>query len=544
MTESPKGHFVYDLGQNMVGSVCLCLKGERGQSFRIRYGEMCYGSGQVYVENLRTAASTDIYVCKGTGEETFIPEFTFHGFRYVEVSGNGYELENADGILRVEGLVLSNVEGLVGDFECSSPLLNRLQKNIQWGQRGNFLLVPTDCPQRNERMGWTGDIQVFAPTAGFNMDVQAFLRKWLLDLREAQLLYNRNGAAPDTAPLGGDNRTDGCGGWGDAAVIVPWELYQEYNDVTILSESYDLMRDWVEYQSRPERETPDGIQTKQRRGDHLAYDTTTPHELCATAYAARCADLLSQTAEILGKAEDGRKYRARFEKVSKAFAEKWFSEDGTCQFPTQTAYALAIDFSLLSERQMKGAGAGLLNAVKERDYHLSVGFLGISHLLPALTKSGCEEAAARLLLQEECPGWLYSVKNGATTIWERWNSYIAETHTFGDVNMNSFNHYAYGAVGEWIYREILGIRRTAPGYDKLVLEPKPLAGLTYAKGYHICGHGKISSEWNLRDGKFEYDCEIPEGCEAEIKLPDGSVRKISEEGCYFFTVQMTKDERR
>lgn len=532
VTEAPKGHFVYDFGQNMVGTVRITFKGNRGKSYKLRYGEMCYQNGEIYVQNLRTAANTDVYVCKGEEEETYEPSLVSHGFRYVEVTGNGYDLESAEDILALKGLVISNIGEKVGDFSCSDPLLNKLQSNIEWGQIDNYLLTLTDCPQRNERMGWTGDAQVFAATAVFNREARAFTEKWLQDLRDAQLMYNRGGGVPDTAPLGGDNRRLTSGGWGDASVIVPWELYLEYGDKKILEDNFDMMQAWVEYQRGYESEP--GIQGEQPRGDHLAYDTSTPFLLCATAYAAYSADLFSRICDILGKVELAESYRLRFKEIKSAYQRKWIKEDGTLTVPTQTGYALSIDFNLLEDDQMAGAAADFLRTIEERNGHLSVGFLGIAHLLPALTKIGRDDVAMSILMKKENPGWLYSVLNGATTIWERWNSYIAETDTFGDVNMNSFNHYAYGAVGDWMYQNLLGIRKGAPGYEKLILAPKPLGGLTHAEGYHICPYGKIESAWKLEDGRFCYRVKVPQGVTANVILPDGVTYENVTEGEYTY----------
>jgi hypothetical protein len=555
------------------------VKGKRGLSLKIRYGEMCDRDGELYTANLRTAANTDIYTLSGAEDgETFVPSFTSHGFRYVMISGNGFELESVAAVVSLEGLVIHNIESVTGGFECSNNDINKLQSNIQWGQRGNFLLVPTDCPQRNERMGWTGDAQVFIKTGAYNMDIKDFIRKWLRDIADAQLLYNKDGAVPDTAPLGGDNRYDGCGGWGDAAVIVPWELYMAYGDKSILEENYETMEKWTAYQSRSDRQncgvrTVDGrenaeqsdlssepyIQVQQRRGDHLAYDITTPYILSATAYAAHTADIMARTAAVLGKKEDAKKYRTRFENIKKAFNEAWVNSDGSIgywgemsmssdkasgwaekgvdkngnsinktyysdeegseNYPSQTAYALAIDFELLDGDKKINAGKYLKKAIDRNNGLLSVGFLGISHIVPALEKAGLTEEAFRLVEQTENPSWLYSVKNGATTIWERWDSYIAETGEFGNVNMNSFNHYAYGAIGEWLFGSVAGINAAEAGYKHILLKPHFGGTLTYAKAWHMSPYGKIESEWHLNGNCFTYLCTVPEGTAATLYLP-------------------------
>lgn len=574
--EAPKGHFIYDFGQNIVGTIRLKVRGMCGLSIKLRYGEMCAKNGTVYVKNLRTAASTDSYTCGGDTEETFIPSFTAHGFRYLEISGNGISLKTNECIVSAEGLVLTNTPEQTGTFVCSDAAVNQLQNNIQWGQRGNSLLVYTDCPQRNERMGWTGDAQVFAGTAAYNMDVQSFMNKWLTDLRDAQRLYHKNGAIPDTAPLGGDNRPDGCGGWGDAAVIVPWEMYRAYGDLRILKENYEMMKRWVAYQSGENRQncglrTLDGIpvpensdlskkpylQVQQRRGDHLAYDETTPFILSATAYAAHSADLLSRIASLLGHTDDAEKYRRRFENIRTAFQQAWVKEDGSIAYwgemsksqrdrsgnqinrtyyseaadsaahPSQTAYALAIDFHLMRQGTISRTAQYFSQAIQRNGGKPSVGFLGVSHLAPALSKIGLTETAFTLLLQTEYPGWLYSVKNGATTIWERWNSYIAETDTFGDASMNSFNHYAYGAIGQWMYRTITGIDTgdgaDEAGYKKIILKPTVGGSLTYAKGSLRSPHGMIRSHWQVTGSLLHYTCTIPPNTTAVLYLPASEI---------------------
>ncbi len=551
--ENPEGHQIYDLGQNIVGSIRVKIKGGKGQAIKIRYGEMCCRDGRIYLANLRNAANTDMFILAGNEEgEIFFPTFTSHGYRYIEITG--CELSQ---IIEVTGIVITNTTEVTGDFKCSNPLINQLQSNIQWGQRDNSLLVFTDCPQRNERMGWTGDAQVFAATAAYNMDIKAFMNKWLIDVRDAQIMYNRKGAVPDTAPLGGDNRPmGGCAGWGDAAVIVPWEMYRAYGDINILRDNYEMMREWVEYQSLPERQncgerTVDGekavsdlsnepyIQVQQSRGDHLTFDESTPFILSATAYAAYVAKLLSKIAQILGHENDAKKYYTRYEAVKKAFNEAWVCEDGSIAYrgeqskdginktyysendenrPSQTAYALAIDFELIPEEKLSHTRECFRRSIEERDNCLSVGFLGISHLAPALEKVGLTDMAFALLEQEKFPGWLYSVKNGATTIWERWNSYVAQTDTFGDIAMNSFNHYSYGAIGEWLFKSVAGIQSECAGYKKIILSPVVGGNLSYVKCSYNSPYGMIRSEWRKEHGRVYYKFTVPANTTATISL--------------------------
>ncbi len=571
--EALEGHSVYDLGQNMVGTVRIRLRGKRGDAIKIRYGEMCYRSGEVYLRNLRTALNTDVYILNGDEDgEVFCPSFTFHGFRYVEISGCGGEL-NCE-IEEVTGFVITNNTCDTGYFECSNPDVNKLFSNITWGQRGNSLLVYTDCPQRNERMGWTGDAQVFVKTAAYNADIKLFTEKWLLDLRDAQLMYNKNGAVPDTAPLGGDNRPDACAGWADAAVIVPWELYRAYGDISILEDNLEMMEKWVAYQNRSERRnngmrTVDGmempeesdladipyIQTQQSRGDHLTFDESTPFILTATAYAAYVADIMIKVCETLGK--DSSKYRELFENIKRAFNSAWVCPDGTLSYwgemskekinrtrygeneenkPSQTAYVMALKFNLIDgEERRKNAAAALRAAIERENNCLTTGFLGISHLNPTLTETGNNDIAYKLLLQDKNPSWLYSVKNGATTIWERWNSYIAEKDKFGDVSMNSFNHYSYGAVGEWMFETVLGISPKEPGYSKILISPKPDKALDYAKGYFISPYGRIESGWERCGDKIKLRTVIPPNTEAEIVFGGKTYTVMS--GEHFFEAE-------
>ncbi len=566
--EIPEGHRIYDMAQNMVGTVAIRLRGRRGQGIKVRYGEMLLKTGELYVANLRAAANTDVYIIKGDPDgELFVPDLTAHGFRYVEITGNGCGLDNIE-IESVTGIVISNAETVTGGFECSNPLINKLYSNIVWGQRDNYLLVPTDCPQRNERMGWTGDAQVFAKTAAYNFDIYDFMRKWLKDMREAQLMYNKNGSVPDIVPMCGDNR-GGCGGWADAAVIVPWELYRAYGKKEILEENYEMMKAWVEFQNSPEnrynglrtvngREVPEQsdlaatpyIQIQQSRGDHLTYDRSTPFILSATAYAAHSATVMVRTAKVLGKKEDEKRYSDLFEIIKKAFCEAWVEEDGTLSYwgemsfddvnriyysdmpgsknhPSQTAYALTIDFGLIDPNEYPRAAECFRQAIAERDGKLSSGFLGISHLAPALTKCGYNEDAFRLLEQTENPSWLYSVINGATTIWERWNSYIAETGEFGEVSMNSFNHYAYGAIGQWMFGQILGINPAEPGYNSALLTPHYGGSMSYAKGWHMTPHGRIEVKWETKNGTFTYECTVPDEIEALLVMPNGDEYRFS-----------------
>lgn len=576
-TQNPKGHLVYDLGQNMVGTVRIKAKAECGTQIKIRYSEMrCDGDTRVYLTNLRSAANTDTYVFKGDPNGEIIePSFVEHGFRYIEISGDGCDFTKEqlnDMIISIEGLVITNTPEETGEFECSNPLINQLQSNIQWGQRGNSVLIYTDCPQRDERMGWTGDVQIFAPTGAYNMDIYSFMNKWLQDLRDAVIRNNYKGLVPDVAPVSDQYQTIGGGGWGDAAVIVPWELYQAYGCESVLEENYEMMKGWVDYQNLPERQN-DGtriyrgttlaqadlavnypyIQRDDRYGDWVGVDQSTPIIYTATAYAAHSADILSKTAEVLGKTEDVQKYRQRFEDIKNAFNEAWVQEDGSIAYwgemsrngicstrysnadgsvnkPGQTAYALAIDFDLLPHDKLGRAYECLKEAINVQEGKLSVGFLGISHLAPALIKAGLKNETFNILENEDYPGWLYSVKNGATTIWERWNSYIAEGEKFGPSDMNSFNHYSFGAIGAWMFSDVLGIDNAEPGYKKINLKPIVGGGLTYAKGNYESVYGTICSDWSIDGTELTYRCTVPANTTATLYLPTHNAGVTTESG--------------
>ena len=405
---------------------------------------------------------------KGEGEEVYEPRFTFHGFRYVEVTG--YPGEPPPGA--ITGRVVHSATPPSGSFECSSSLVNKLQENIVWGQRGNFLSVPTDCPQRDERLGWMGDAQVFVRTASFNMDVAAFFEKWMVDVEDAQ---SPEGAFPDVAPLlRGSELIDlrwGAPAWGDAGVIVPWTIYRTYGDTRIVERHYDAMARWMEYLHEA---NPDLIRKNRMgnnygdwlspKGDH------TPKPLLATAYWAYDAKLMAEMAEATGRNEDARKYRDLNERIKAAFQEAYVSPDGRIEGDTQTCYLLALHMDLLPEDLRSAAAEHLVRTIEREDWHLSTGFVGVGYLCPVLTEAGYTDVAYRLLENETYPSWGYTIKNGATTIWERWDGWTEE-NGFQSPNMNSFNHYSLGSVGEWLYRYVAGIDFGAPGYGRIVIRP-------------------------------------------------------------------------
>ena len=525
---TPAGETVADMGQNMVGWVRLKVRGPAGTTVTLRHAEVLDKQGNFYTTNLRAAKQTVKYMLKGGGEETFEPHFTFQGFRYIAVDGYPGDLSAES----LTGVVIHSDMARTGEFEASKPLINQLQHNIVWGQKGNFLDVPTDCPQRDERLGWTGDAQVFARTAAFNMQVAPFFTKWLRDVAADQL---GTGSVPHVVPnvLG---EGAGAAGWADAAVIIPWTLYLSYGDERILAEQYDSMARWVEYERK--RAGDDFIWTGDFHfGDWLDFGAAsrgsfgaTPTDLIATAFFAHSTSIMHRVAQVLGKTDDAARYDELHSKIRSAFQAKFVKEDGSVGNNTQTAYVLALQFDLLPEVLRPVTAKRLAGEVRERG-HLTTGFLGTPYLCPVLSRYGYLDEAYMLLNRQEYPSWLYPVRQGATTIWERWDG-IKPDGTFQDPGMNSFNHYAYGAIGEWMYREMAGIEidPAAPGYKHVLIQPQPGGGFTRARASHQSPYGRVSSGWTLENGRLELDVEIPANTRATVRLPGARIMDVAESG--------------
>jgi alpha-L-rhamnosidase len=522
---------IFDLEQNMTGRVRLSLRGDRGAVVYLRHAEMLDPTGALYVENLRGARATDCYVLKGEGVETWEPRFTFHGFRYVEISwGTAAKLA----IEKVEGVVLYSDMPETGTFRCSNPLLNQLEHNIAWGQKGNFLDVPTDCPQRDERLGWTGDAQVFIRTAAFHRDVQGFFRKWLQDMRDAQ---GSNGVIPAIVP---NNQAyalypDGGPAWADAVFICAWTIYRCYDDAELLRDHYACMEGYMNYLAA--NKVRDGIRNHPGLpkwpgfggdgfGDWLALDGSgltdggTPKDLIGTAFYAHAADLMARIAGVLGRQDDAKKYRGLHGEIVEAFRRRYVTPDGLLASGTQTSYVLALHFGLVPEAARKHATEELVRAIERNGWHLATGFVGTPYLLHVLEAQGRLDVAYRLLEQESFPSWLFPVKNGATTIWERWDGWTPEKG-FQDKGMNSFNHYGYGCVGDWMVSTVAGLEIGAPGYKKILFKPRPGGTITWAEAKLRTPQGEASIRWELGDGSLAIDLLIPEGVEAELSLPEG-----------------------
>jgi alpha-L-rhamnosidase len=518
---TPKGETVFDMGQNMVGWVRLKVAGKKGDQVTLKFAEVLDKAGNFYIDNLRAAKATDVYLLKGEGTEIYEPHFTFHGFRFVKIEG----LATAPTLDEITGVVIHSDMKPTGTFSCSDTLINQLQHNIQWGQKGNFLDVPTDCPQRDERLGWTGDAQVFSMTAAFNFDVAAFYTKWMKDLAVDQ---SENGRVPHVIP----DVLNGAGGstaWADASIIVPWTVYQVYGDKRILSEQYKSMKAWVEYMH-----TRAGLKNlwtgDAHFGDWLAFATTqsdypgatTEKDLIATAYYAYSSRLLGKIAVILGKTEDATIYTNLSEAVKKAFIDEFVSKNGRVVSHTQTGYSLALAFDLLPDSLKKNAG-DFLAADVTKIGHLTTGFVGTPLLCKTLSSIGRDDLAFMLLNRKTYPSWLYPVTQGATTIWERWDGQKPDG-SFQDVGMNSFNHYAYGAIGEWLYKYVAGIDLDPqiPGYKHILFAPHPGGGLTNAKAEFTSVYGMVKSAWEIKGENFVYNISIPANTTATITLPQAA----------------------
>ena len=532
--KTPNGLLVADFGQNMVGWIRLKAKGAAGTTVTIRHAEVLDKYGDFYTDNLRAAAATATYTLKGGEAETYEPRFSFFGFRYASINGFPGELTPED----LTGVVVHSDMKPTGSFECSNALINQLQHNIQWGQKGNFVDVPTDCPQRDERLGWTGDAQAFCRTAAFNMDVSPFFTKWLKDVAADQ---NEDGAVPFVIPDVLKNKGTSAG-WGDVATIAPWTMYQVYGDKRLLETQYPSMKAYVEYIRKKAGDTylwkggsvfGDWLFYKSMR--QTENDGYTSPDMIATMFYGYSAKLLAQAAAVLGKNDDEQTYNGIFEKIKAAFNKNYVTAEGRIASESQTSYVLALHFELLPVELRAKATQYLVDDIKERGDHLSTGFLGTPYLCHVLTANGRTDVAYDLLLQQTFPSWLYPVKMGATTIWERWDGQKTDS-TFQDVGMNSFNHYAYGAIGDWMYRVAAGIEIGQAGYRHILLQPQPGKKLSYAKASFESSYGTIASGWEMKDGKMMVKMRVPANTTATIILPSAQADKVTEGGMALSTV--------
>ncbi|TIH34299.1 glycoside hydrolase family 78 protein [Subtercola vilae] len=537
VTSSPSGATLLDFGQNLSGRLSIRVRGERGQTVTLRHAEVLH-DGELYTRPLRGAAATDRYTLAGGGEEVWEPRFTIHGFRYAEVTGWPGELRPGDIVARVYHTDMART----GWFESSDPLVNRLHENVRWSMRGNFVDIPTDCPQRDERLGWTGDIQVFAPTASFLYDCSGMLGSWLRDVAAEQL---PDGTVPWYVPVipGGEMWTPIRPGavWGDVAVLTPWVLYERFGDTGILAAQYESAKGWVDLMESlagPSRLWNTGFQL----GDWLdpaappedPADALTDRYLVATAYFAWSTLHLARSAEVLGLTADAARYFALAAEVRAAFAAEYVLPDGRLTSDAQTAYALAIEFDLLpTPAQVAGAGARLASLVETAGNRIATGFAGTNVVSDALTSTGGVERAYALLLEQECPSWLYTVASGATTIWERWDSQLPDG-TINPGEMTSFNHYALGAVADWLHRVVAGLAPASPGYRTVAFAPRPGGGLTSASARHESPYGTVSIAWRVGGGSLTVDVSLPLGTTGTLELPDGRLLAVGP-GAHTFT---------
>ena len=519
----------FDFGQNFTGRVRIRVAGPRGLHLRLRHAEILNPDGSLYTQNLRSARATDHYTLKGEGVEEWEPRFTFHGFRFVELE---WQTSAADLVIEsVEGVVLHSDTQRTGHFACSHPLLNQLASNIVWGQKSNFLEVPTDCPQRDERIGWTGDAQAFIRTAAFFMDVRGFFHKWLRDLRDGQ---TPEGAIPPFAPCTGSFGCNADGGpaWADATFICPWTIYLCYGDTDILREHYASMVRYLDYlaankvkdhiRSHPDVDEWGGF------GDWLALDGSgvasggTPKDLIGTAFYAHGVDIVAKSAALLGHHEEAARFENLYAKVVEAFRSRFITPDGLVAGGTQTGYILALHFDLVPPELRPAASRELVRHIGRNGDRIGTGFVGTPYILHVLEATGHLDIAYKLLEQEAFPSWLFPVKNGATTIWERWDGWTPDKG-FQDASMNSFNHYAYGAVGDWMVSTVAGLQfdPAHPGYKHILFKPRPGGTLTWAEATLATPHGHAAIRWKLKASTLALDLAVPEGASATLDLPPG-----------------------
>ena len=514
---------IYDMGQNMVGWAKVRLSGEAGDRVTIRHGEVLNPDGTLYTANLRTAKATETVFLGQDGTVEFSPDFTSHGFRYVEITG----LDSPPAAEDVTGIVVGTDNPDAASFSTSDAMLNQLQSNITWGIRGNFLSVPTDTPARDERLGYSGDLNAIVDTAVFNQDVYAFLSKWLRDMR---LRQHPNGVMPMIAPGidPGVGEPTATAGWGDGFITVTDALWRNHGDTDVIDENWSAMVRLVDHWTSVAQDgiVPDGHGI----GDWLNLSDPTPNTFLATAYYAQDARLLSEMAEATGREEAAARYQALFDDVRTAFAARFIDADGKVGSGSQAGYAMAIDMGLVPEAKLDAVGQRFVAAIKAHGWHLTTGFLGTPHLLPALSAVGRDDVAYRLLLEKQYPSWLYEVTMGATTTWERWDS-IRPDGSFQDPGMNSFNHYAYGAVGEWMYSSIAGIKATGPGYSTFRVAPRPGGGLTHASVSHDSPYGEIRSAWRkASQDRLTLDVTVPANTVARVHVPAVSKQAVFEGG--------------
>ncbi|MHA1293190.1 MAG: glycoside hydrolase family 78 protein [Promethearchaeota archaeon] len=544
VNEPKPGVFIYDMGQNIAGWCKIRLNASNcnaNSTITLRHGEMLKLDGTLYTTNLRTAKATDKYILKEIKDYEFQPHFTYHGFRYVEVVGLKPNIKpNLD---MITGCVIASDTAVVGAFESSDSTLNKLWQNILWTQRDNLISVPTDCPQRDERLGWMGDVQVFCQTSIFNMDMAAFYTKWIRDIRDSQ---RKDGRFTDFVPYpynwGPHLKMIGTPAWADCGVIVPWYMYLNYGDKRIIEQHYEYAKRFINY---VHSKNPKLIWKKKKGfnyGDWLNGDKikaknypkkggAIPKDVFATAFFAYSAEILSKMAEILGNIEDLEYYKNLTKKIKEQFTKEFVNEEGKIKGDTQAGYALALNFKLTPKELRSKIALHLVNAIERYDRRISTGFCTTLKMMIELAKYGYIDIAYELLLSKRFPSWFYMIKQGATTMWERWDGYTEE-RGFQNKWMNSFNHYAYGSVGEFLYRVILGINfdENFPGFKHIIIKPRPGGNLMWAKGHYNSIHGEIICDWRIEESTFTLEVLIPPNTTATIYLPAKNSETVTESG--------------
>ncbi len=530
ITSPTNGIYIFNLGQNFAGVVRLKVKGRAGTQVRLRHGEMLHLDGRLMTENLRKARATDFYVLRGdAGGETYTPRFTFHGFQYVELSG----YPGKPGQDAITGIVLQSDTTPTSHFECSDPMANRLFKNIVWTQRANFLDLPTDCPQRDERFGWTGDAQIYVRAATYNADVAAFYTKWLRELMESQ---RPSGVFPGYAPFPFQHGWDFGTAWCDAGIICPWTIYKAYGDTRIIERCWEPMTRFLAWRKNTSRDFL-GVVHGNDWGDWLALKEKTPRDYIDTAYFGYTTKLMAAMAEAIGKNSEASDYRQLFDNIKSAFNKKYVGEDGAISVDTQTAYALALYTGLIPENLRQLAGEHLAKKIRDNDTLMGTGFLGTRPLLPVLSSVGQHDLAVQLFQSRRFPSWGYEIEQGATTIWERWNSYTKDKG-FGDASMNSFAHYSFGAVCEWMFYALAGIDTDGVGYKRIVIKPMPPSPASNAgqqpvewvRAHYDSIHGRIATAWKRSGDAFELETSIPANTTATVHIPTRNAASITENG--------------
>lgn len=537
ITSPTNGVHIFNLGQNFAGVVRLKVKGPAGATIKLRYGEMLHPDGRLMTENLRKARAIDHYVLRGDAKgEVFVPRFTFHGFQYVEVSG----FPGKPGKDAITGIVLHSDTPMTSDFECSDPVANRLFKNVVWTQRANFLDLPTDCPQRDERFGWTGDAQIYVRTATYNADVAAFYTKWIRELMESQ---RPSGTFPGYAPFPFQHGWDFGTAWCDAGVICPWTVWQAYGDTRIIERCWPTMVRFLDWRKSTSKDFL-GINHGNGWGDWLSFGTATPIEFIDTAYFAYSTALMADMAEAIHKDKEARTYREQFANIKTAFGKKYLKPDGSLTVDTQTAYALALYVDLIPAELRGKTGKILADKIRTGETKdnsgMTTGFIGTRPLLPVLSSVGEHDLAVKHFQSRKFPSWGYEVEQGATTIWERWNSFTKDKGFGGEQNasMNSFAHYSFGAVCEWMLSTLAGIDTDGPGYRKIIIRPSPASPgsnperepINWVKAHYDSIHGRITSEWKRTADQFELHTTIPPNTTATVYVPTARASLITEGG--------------